>query len=146
MKECPCKLTPFLLAVSLLSFSSSPFIYFFLPNSFSAYHSLSISSPYLSLINSFTHTHTHTHTHTCLHIHLHTLDVACFFLSPHFCVSSACIVVDGEGESICISLYNIAFKTRLNIGDVLGVPCPSVHRILLPDLVSTYCMYKHVQQ
>lgn len=48
----------------------------------------------------------------------------------------ACVVVDSEGDCLCVTMYNIAVTAHLNIGSILTIPLPIATHISLPHLVS----------
>ena len=57
-------------------------------------------------------------------------------IHPPNTLCSACVLVDGDGECVCVTLYNMVCSAHVNIGDVLVIPSPSIHHVLLPNLVS----------
>ena len=48
---------------------------------------------------------------------------------------SGCVLVDGNGDSIGVTLYNVSSSCHFNIGDVFTITGPSLTHMNIKDLV-----------
>ena len=58
-----------------------------------------------------------------------------------FVIDRACVLVDKNGDSIGVTVYNLAHSFQFNVGDVLVVPNPILSHVHIPNLVCCVVLY-----
>lgn len=58
-----------------------------------------------------------------------------------FVINRACVLVDKNGDSIGMTVYNLVHSFQFNIGDILIVPNPILSHIHIPNLVCCVVLY-----